>query len=180
MWWQNWLGRQPSPDGEPRDALRAVALECARDLAERIPLPAETLAVLDLVCYRGLLRMIPKLRGLGVVGHSEFCRKLGLDPLRRAGPRALAWLVGLGLARKGGGAGAAWEIPVPVLAVCLHLKSVRGSTWWSASPPKPERGPPKFHDSRPMRPEVKASLAERRARVRAERKERLAQTKTPP
>jgi len=143
-WWGWWLGKQESPDGEPRDGLREAAEGMAREIAERVPLGVEQLAVLDLICYRGLLRAVPKLRGLGVVvGRVEFARRLGMK--NTAGLTAvLRWLADLGLVRPGrqiGCGNAPHEIPEAVVEVCLRLKEARGRNWWKDAPAPPKKAP---------------------------------------
>lgn len=93
----------------------------AIEIGQRIEMSEEKLAVLDLVCYRALLRAVPKLRGLGVIGRDEFKRRMGMGD--RPARLALVWLTSLGLARKG-------EIPLAVVEVCERLRAARGARWW--------------------------------------------------
>ena len=140
----------------------------AREILARIPIPEERAAVLDLICYRALLRMIPKLRMLGVVGQEEFRRRLGLAeaPSRKA----LKWLISLGLARAP--TSGPYEIPEAVVETCLRLKETRGPKWWKEVAPAPHKP---YKPYGPMSAEHKANLREA---LRRSWDVRRAQTKT--
>lgn len=140
----------------------------AREILARIPLPEERAAVLDLICYRALLRMIPKLRMLGVVNAVEFRRRLRLGSSSVQEP--LAWLASLGLARSPSRGNSAWAIPEAVVEACERLRDARGAVWWPRAAHLPKPKP--YH---PLTERGKAALAE----IHRKRAARRAQIKTP-
>lgn len=142
----------------------------AREILARVPMPDDRAAVLDLICYRALLRVIPKLRGLGVVGLSQFRRRLGMG--EDSGRAALRWLASLSLARAPAGTGMAWEIPEAVVEVCLQLKEARGKEWWKEAtrPPRPAPYKRAGEPRGPMSAETRAKISASNRRRWAERK----------